>query len=135
MLLHAFEFGGYESAEYGNTVVPTSRNANLDDDGVVPTVFFDTDAHPVVDIGLDDHVGRVAAIHDALGHMGTTDYARKLDELAVPRRRVVDNAGFFAAGKDPKRMSDAVLYDRLMGEFPDWLVAARAAGILAVAGV
>ncbi|MBO7940159.1 VWA domain-containing protein [Streptomyces sp. S9] len=172
-------------------------SANLDDDGIVPTVFFDTDAHPVVDIGLDDHVGRVAAIHDALGHMGTTNYAaamdevidhyldagtddpafvifqtdggpdsrraaeqtlckaarlpmfwqfigfgpdrfdflRKLDELAVPRKRVVDNAGFFAAGKDPKRMSDAVLYDRLMGEFPDWLVAARAAGILAVAGV
>ncbi|QNS07656.1 VWA domain-containing protein [Streptomyces xanthii] len=168
-------------------------SVNLDDDGIVPTVFFDSHAHPAVDIGLDDYAGRVAQLHDSLGHMGTTDYAaamdavidhyldsgtehpafvifqtdgspdsrraaeqtlcraarlplfwqfvgfgpdrfdflRKLDELAVPARRVVDNAGFFPAGKNPRKIPDADLYDRLMGEYPDWLRAAAAAGVLA----
>lgn len=58
------------------------------------------------------------------------DFLRKLDELAVPGRRVVDNAGFFHAGSDPRAVSDDELYDRLVGEFPKWLVAARAEGIV-----
>ena len=63
-------------------------------------------------------------------HSKQFDFLRKLDELAVPERRVVDNAGFFHAGPDPRRMSDGELYDRLLGEFPAWLTAAREAGIL-----
>jgi hypothetical protein len=57
-------------------------------------------------------------------------YLRKLDELPVPAKRVVDNAGFFPAGKDPMSIPDATLYDALMSEFPQWLVAARQAGVL-----
>lgn len=167
-------------------------SANLDDDGVVPLVFFDTEAHDAVDISLDNYVGRIAELHEALGHMGTTNYAgamdavinhyldsgtktpafvifqtdgspdsrraaeqtlckaaqlpifwqfigygddefkflHKLDELAVPKKRIVDNAGFFPAGKDPKLIPDGVLYDQLMGEYPDWLRAAVAAGVM-----
>ncbi|MET8472109.1 VWA domain-containing protein [Streptomyces sp. NPDC006422] len=167
-------------------------SVNLDDDGVVPVVFFDSRAHSPVDIGLDDYHGRIEKLHEALGHMGTTNYAaamdavvdhylasgskdpafvifqtdgspdsrraaektlckaaglpifwqfigygddefrflRKLDELAVPKKRAVDNAGFFAAGKDPRLIPDGVLYGQLMGEFPEWLAAARAAGIV-----
>ncbi|MET9214482.1 MULTISPECIES: vWA domain-containing protein [unclassified Nocardia] len=51
---------------------------------------------------------------------------RTLDELDG---RVVDNAGFFAID-DIDRVDDAELYRRLLGEFPDWLRAARTAGIL-----
>ncbi|RZU25440.1 VWA domain-containing protein [Streptomyces sp. BK239] len=58
------------------------------------------------------------------------DFLRRLDELAVPGKRVVDNAGFFHAGSDPRRMTDAELYDRLLGEFPQWLAAARHQGIV-----
>ncbi|MDI3422374.1 vWA domain-containing protein [Streptomyces luteolus] len=58
------------------------------------------------------------------------DFLRKLDELPVPGRRAVDNAGFFHAGADPRAVPDAVLYDRLVGEFPSWLAAARGQGIV-----
>ncbi|MEO3977190.1 VWA domain-containing protein [Streptomyces sp. CAU 1734] len=174
-------------------------SAHLDDDGVVPVVFFSTDVDAVTDIALENHRGRVAAIAAGLGHMGKTsyhlamdavidlhlehcarrgaavpalvvfqtdggpinklaaerylcksarlplfwqfigfgdrgsrqfDFLRKLDELAVPDKRPIDNAGFFHAGLDPRRVPDADLYDRLVGEFPRWLAAARAQRIV-----
>ncbi|GGK62040.1 vWA domain-containing protein [Nocardia camponoti] len=57
---------------------------------------------------------------------GNFGVLRTLDELDG---RVVDNAGFFAVD-DIDRIDDAELYRRLLGEFPDWLRAARAAGIV-----
>ncbi|MCM2577982.1 VWA domain-containing protein [Streptomyces sp. MTZ3.1] len=48
--------------------------ANLDDSGVLPVVFFSTDVDGVADIALDDHAGRVEALHNDLGHMGRTNY-------------------------------------------------------------
>lgn len=170
-------------------------SAHLDDDGVVPVVFFSTDVDAVTDISLAGHQGRVARIVAGLGHMGKTayhlamdavidhhldsgsphpalvvfqtdggplsrpaaerylckaaklpffwqfvgfgdpdskqfDFLRRLDELPVPGKRPVDNAGFFHAGRDPRKVRDADLYDRLVGEFPAWLAAARAQGIV-----
>ncbi|MFD3486950.1 vWA domain-containing protein [Streptomyces sp. NPDC058665] len=58
------------------------------------------------------------------------NFLQKLDELAVPQKRSVDNAGFFHAGLDPREVPDEVLYDRLVAEFPLWLAAARARGIV-----
>ncbi|MER5884424.1 VWA domain-containing protein [Streptomyces sp. NPDC001941] len=63
-------------------------------------------------------------------HSKQFDFLRKLDELPVPQKRPVDNAGFFPAGRDPRRVPDMTLYDRLLGEFPLWLTAARARGIV-----
>lgn len=167
-------------------------SAHLDDDGVVPVVFFDKVAHPAVDVGLTRYEGRINEEHQRLGHMGTTDYAaameaviahyraaapaapafvvfqtdgspdsrtaaekvlrdasrlpifwqfigfgddefkflRKLDDLPVPRKRVVDNAAFFPAGPEPRSIDDGELYRSLMDEFPSWLTAVRTAGIL-----
>jgi hypothetical protein len=164
--------------------------ANLDDDGVVPLVFFSTDVDGTADFSLDHYAGRIDALHASYGHMGRTnyhlamravidhytasgatdpalvvfqtdggpsarraaeqllceasrlpmfwqfigfgdpadkqfDFLRKLDELPVPGKRMVDNAGFFPAGTDPRATSDAELYDRLMSEFPEWLTEAR----------
>ncbi|MFF2190323.1 VWA domain-containing protein [Streptomyces sp. NPDC058155] len=170
-------------------------SANLDDDGVVPVVFFSTDIDAETDISLADHDGRIDRIVAGLGHMGKTSYhlamdavidhyldsgstapalvvfqtdggpinklaaerylckaaelplfwqfvgfgnkrssqfnfLQKLDELAVPQKRSVDNAGFFHAGLDPREVPDDVLYDRLVAEFPQWLGAARARGVV-----
>ncbi|WP_058045465.1 vWA domain-containing protein [Streptomyces roseifaciens] len=58
------------------------------------------------------------------------DFLRKLDDLPVPGKRVVDNAGFFPAGRTPRALPDTQLYAALMSEFPVWLRSARAAGIL-----
>ncbi|WUH92084.1 VWA domain-containing protein [Streptomyces sp. NBC_00433] len=166
--------------------------ANLDDDGVVPVVFFSTAVDGIAEIGLDAFRDRINPLHRSMGHLGLTNYhlamqavidhyqacgaddpafvvfqtdgsptsrnaaehlictaaqlpifwqfvgfgdsdfrfLRKLDELPVPERRVVDNAGFFAAGKAPKDISDGDLYDALLGEFPTWLTAARDAGVI-----
>ncbi|MBF6132941.1 VWA domain-containing protein [Nocardia otitidiscaviarum] len=60
--------------------------------------------------------------------LGQANYGllRTLDELDG---RLVDNAGFFAVD-DIDRIDDAELYARLLGEFPAWLTAARAAGVV-----
>jgi len=61
--------------------------------------------------------------------VGRANYGllERLDDLAG---REVDNVGFFALD-DADAVSDAELYARLLGEFPDWLRAARSAGIVA----
>jgi hypothetical protein len=166
--------------------------ANLDDDGVVPVVFFSTGVDGIADVSLDAYRDRIGPLHESMGHMGRTNYhvaieavidhyrscgatdpafvvfqtdgaptskaaaehalckaaalpifwqfvgfgdddfrfLRRLDDLPVPTRRVIDNAGFFAAGPTPKSLSDARLYDQLLNEFPQWLKAARKAGIV-----
>ncbi|NCA72866.1 MAG: VWA domain-containing protein, partial [Sphingobacteriia bacterium] len=52
-----------------------------------------------------------------------------LEDLDTMSGRKVDNANFFALD-DLRSVSEAELYERLLGEFPDWLVAARRAGVL-----
>ena len=53
-------------------------------------------------------------------------FLRKLDELPG---RLIDNAGFMPVN-DLDAIKDLELYDRLLNEFPQWLVKARAQGIL-----
>lgn len=48
------------------------------------------------------------------------DYLRGLDTM---QGRVVDNAGFFPAGADPRSVPDHVLYDAILAEVPAWLAA------------
>jgi hypothetical protein len=100
-------------------------------------VVFQTDGGPVNKLAAERYVCKAARLPMFWQFVGFGDakskqfeFLRKLDELAVPQRRAVDNAGFFHAGSDPLRMSDAELYDRLVGEFPRWLSTARARGIV-----
>ncbi|MEU3224855.1 VWA domain-containing protein [Streptomyces sp. NPDC006976] len=172
-----------------------SLSAHLDDDGIVPVVFFSTDVDGSTDLVLGRHRGLVDKLHQNLGHMGRTNYhwamdevidhylasgssdpalvifqtdggptsklaaerylckaarlplfwqfigfgdpdanefafLRRLDTLAVPARRIVDNAGFFHAGRDPGAVEDHQLFDQLLQEFPQWVDAARAARVV-----
>ncbi|HZF92193.1 VWA domain-containing protein [Streptomyces sp.] len=102
-------------------------------------VVFQTDGGPISRLAAERFLCKAARLPLFWQFIGFGDpgsrqfeFLRKLDELPVPGRRVVDNAGFFHAGQDPSKVSDAELYDRLLSEFPAWLTAARAAGILPV---
>lgn len=52
-----------------------------------------------------------------------------LESLDTLGGRVVDNCGFFAID-DLSELSDAALYDRMLRDFPKWMTAARAKGIV-----
>ncbi|MFE1751393.1 vWA domain-containing protein [Streptomyces anandii] len=101
-------------------------------------VVFQTDGGPTSRAAAERYLCKAAKLPlfwQFIGfgdpHSRQFDFLRRLDELSVPGSRVVDNAGFFHAGRDPRAMPDAELYDRLVGEFPKWLLAARAQGIVA----
>lgn len=101
-------------------------------------VVFQTDGGPINKFAAERYLCKAARLPLFWQFIGfgdkdskQFDFLRKLDELAVPGKRVVDNAGFFHAGADPRRVSDGELYDRLVGEFPKWLVEARAQGVVA----
>lgn len=93
-------------------------------------VIFQTDGDP------DSRPAAVDALREAskqplfFAFVGFGHSVRFLQELDTLSGRAVDNAGFFHA-RDPHRVADSVLYDGLTGEFAQWLVAARAAGIVA----
>ncbi|WP_427923071.1 vWA domain-containing protein [Streptomyces sp. cg40] len=100
-------------------------------------VVFQTDGGPINKLAAERYVCKAAKLPMFWQFVGFGDakskqfeFLRKLDELAVPQKRAVDNAGFFHAGSDPLKMSDAELYDRLVGEFPQWLSTARQQGIV-----
>ncbi|MFD9872689.1 VWA domain-containing protein [[Kitasatospora] papulosa] len=172
-----------------------SLSAHLDDDGIVPVVFFSTDVDGSTDLALGRHRGRINKLHENLGPMGGTkdhwamdgvidhyllsgshapalvifqtdggptsrlaagrylckaarlplfwqfigfgdpdnnDFAflRRLDTLAVPDHRVLDNAWFFHGGRTSQTVDDAQLFEQLLQEFPQWLTTARTARIL-----
>ncbi|MER6182176.1 VWA domain-containing protein [Streptomyces sp. NPDC001652] len=100
-------------------------------------VVFQTDGGPINKLAAERYLCKAAKLPlfwQFIGFGDTRskqfDYLRKLDDLSVPDKRVVDNAGFFHAGAEPRKVSDAELYDQIVGEFPKWLVAARAQGII-----
>lgn len=100
-------------------------------------VVFQTDGGPINKLAAERYLCKAARLPlfwQFIGFGDTRskqfDYLRKLDDLSVPDKRVVDNAGFFHAGAEPRKVSDTELYDRIVGEFPKWLVAARAQGII-----
>ncbi|MFG3658948.1 vWA domain-containing protein [Streptomyces sp. NPDC047706] len=100
-------------------------------------VVFQTDGGPVNKLAAEKFLCKAATLPLFWQFVGfgdpdskQFDFLRRLDELPVPDRRVVDNAGFFHAGQDPRQVSDAELYDRLVSEFPQWLAAARERGIV-----
>jgi stress response protein SCP2 len=105
--------------------------ASLKPNDPVPTlVLFFTDGgfHHRRDIAeLMRAAAHLPAFWQFVG-MGHADYGvlERLDEMSG---RVVDNAGFFAVD-DIDQIADDELYRRLLSEFPRWVRAARAAGVV-----
>ncbi|MFF5897591.1 VWA domain-containing protein [Streptomyces argenteolus] len=100
-------------------------------------VVFQTDGGPTSRLAAERFLCKAAHLPLFWQFIGFGDpddneftFLRKLDTLAVPRRRIVDNAGFFHAGRTPRTTDDGILYDQLLREFPRWLAAARTARIL-----
>ncbi|MEV7843061.1 vWA domain-containing protein [Streptomyces cyaneofuscatus] len=100
-------------------------------------VVFQTDGGPTSKLAAERYLCKAAKLplfwqFVGFGDTRSTqfDFLRKLDDLAVPAKRVVDNAGYFHAGLDPRKVPDSQLYDRLVAEFPSWLAAAEAQGIV-----
>lgn len=52
-----------------------------------------------------------------------------LEELDQLSGRYIDNANFFSV-EDPKSIPDNELYDLLMDEYPEWVKAASAKGLI-----
>ncbi|MGW1775962.1 VWA domain-containing protein [Streptomyces sp. NPDC002104] len=110
----------------------------LDSGSALPAlVVFQTDGGPINKLAAEKYLCKAARLPlfwQFVGFGNTRssqfDFLRRLDELPVPQKRVVDNAGYFHAGQDPRAVADQELYDRLVGEFRGWLAAARAAGIV-----
>ncbi|MFB7983209.1 VWA domain-containing protein [Streptomyces vinaceus] len=100
-------------------------------------VVFQTDGGPLDKTAAERYLCKAARLplfwqFVGFGRTRSTqfDFLRRLDELPLPQRRVVDNAGYFHAGPDPREVPDSVLFDRLVMEFPSWLASARAAGVV-----
>ncbi|MGC5245003.1 VWA domain-containing protein [Streptomyces albogriseolus] len=100
-------------------------------------VIFQTDGGPTSRPAAERYLCKAARLPLFWQFIGFGDpddneftFLRKLDTLAVPARRIVDNAGFFHAGRAPQTIPDHHLFDQLLQEFPDWLAAARTAGIV-----
>ncbi|MEU8676622.1 VWA domain-containing protein [Streptomyces sp. NPDC048560] len=110
----------------------------LDSGSTAPAlVVFQTDGGPISKHAAERYLCKAAKLplfwqFIGFGNKRSSqfDFLRKLDELAVPAKRPIDNAGFFHAGADPRQVPDAELYDRLVAEFPQWLTAATAQGIV-----
>ncbi|WP_443066509.1 VWA domain-containing protein [Streptomyces sp. NBC_01262] len=56
-------------------------SANLDDDGTVPLIFFDTVAHPPVNLSLTNYEGQVEAHHRTLRKLGRTNLHLGIDAV------------------------------------------------------
>lgn len=110
----------------------------LDSGSTAPAlVVFQTDGGPVDKLAAERYLCKAAKLPlfwQFVGFGDTRssqfDFLRKLDDLAVPAERPVDNAGYFHAGPDPRKVPDSELYDRLVAEFRLWLAAAREQGIV-----
>lgn len=127
--------GGVDYKKLGliNNELPVMNEimASLEPGSSMPTlVLFFTDGgfhkrKPITE--LMKQASHLPAFWQFVG-LGRADYG-VLERLDAMRGRLVDNAGFFSVD-DISGIGDAELYRRLLGEFPDWLRAARAAGIV-----
>ena len=120
-------FGGTKTVT--ETITPENAKPRLHP----AFVFFITDGDNW-DRNEAEHVIREASKHGVfwqfIGIGGTDSDFPFLDKLDNMGGRLIDNANFFCAN-DITTISDEVLYDRLLNEFPQWLKEAKQHNLLA----
>ena len=102
----------------------------IDEDGDPAYVMFLTDGDNT------DHSATERTIKSASRHgifwqfvgIGNSSFSF-LEQLDEMQGRKVDNANFFQLN-DLSKISDEKLYERMLGEFPDWLKKAKALNII-----
>ncbi|MFI6315198.1 VWA domain-containing protein [Nocardia fusca] len=125
--------GGIDYAEIGgsNNELPVMREiiASVNRHRQPTLVLFFTDGgfrEKAKITALMREASALPAFWQFIG-LGYADYGL-LHALDTMTGRRVDNAGFFSVD-DIDTVTDPDLYNRLLGEFPDWLSAAESAGI------
>lgn len=94
--------------------------------GAVDHAGKDGDSEILTDV-LDVDLAAKPVFWQFVG-LGPVDFTR-FATLDTMRVRKVDNCGFVTV-HDPDRTADARFYDLLLAEFPRWLIAARAKGVV-----
>lgn len=135
--------GGTDYAVAMDAVVRHYQSTGKAEQGIPAFVIFQTDGSPSNRQAAVDRICRYARLPVFWQFVGFGEdreydendeyglgFLQRLDDIPVPSMRPIDNSDFFAVGEDPTAMRDSELFDRLMNEFPGWLVQARAQGIL-----
>jgi len=93
-------------------------------------VIFITDGEPDSQPAAEEQIRQASKepIFWQFMGVGSTrfDFLSKLDTMDG---REIDNAGFFAVA-NPKNMSDDELYQKMLAEYPSWLIQARKKGMV-----
>jgi hypothetical protein len=92
-------------------------------------VIFQTDGEPDSRPATEAALRRAATLPVFWAFVGFGSNIEFLEKLDTLTGRTVDNASFFHAA-NPRTVSDAALYDGIVGEYAAWLTAAQAAGIV-----
>lgn len=130
--LHASQrWGGTKYAPAMRAVIDHYETSGATDPALV---IFQTDGEPSdrkETENLLKESSRLPIFWSFIGFGDELTFLRKLDDLRVGfGGRKVDNASLFETGHNPRNITDDQLYDGIMHEYPQWLNAARAAGIL-----
>lgn len=119
-------FGSKEPVATKEEVVKSVSGSELND---ATLVFFVTDGDNHDKDAMTEFMRDVSGKSIFWQFIGIGDagfnYLESLDEM---EGREIDNANFFELN-DLRSISDSVLYDRILGEFPSWLKESRRLGI------
>lgn len=128
---HACPWGSTNYADAMHAVITHYCTSGASEPALV---IFQTDGEPNSRKDVEKLLKEASTLPIFWSFIGFGDeltFLRRLDTLRVGfGGRKVDNASLFETGRDPLNVSDANLYDGIMHEYPDWLVAARNAGII-----
>ena len=109
----------------------TGAPIRVDFAGKAPAfVVFQTDGEPDSRPAAERAIRSAAKLPIFWQFVGFGNHFEFLKQLDTMEGRAVDNAGFFPVGGNPAGMADQTLLNKLMHEYPRWLEAARAQGIV-----